>query len=190
MATAATAATAAIPAAPTPREVHNEPWRLLATLPSTNWKTVSGSVLVWATCAQYFALQWAGRDVRISGGLWDSWLIFVGSVYGIAAAQYAWKRKTYDPSGPEAQRAAAIEPGPAAEAVRERGAAMRVAEVAAASGATVVPVPVVPLPVAPPPPVAARPSPTWETPTATPTTAPTTAPPADAPGARIPGEGD
>jgi hypothetical protein len=119
---------------PTPREIHNEPWRLLATLPSTNWKTVSGSVLTWVTCAQYFALQWAGRDAKIIPGLWDSWLLFVGSLVGITAAQYAWKRKTYDPSGPEAQRAAASEPGAAAEAVRARGAAADVVKAAAEGG--------------------------------------------------------
>jgi hypothetical protein len=174
---------------PTPREIHNEPWRLLATLPSTNWKVAVGTVLVLSTALQLYALQWSGRDARVVVALWDSWLIFVGSYVGISAAQYAWKRKTYDPTGPEAQRSAASEPGAAAEAVRVRGAQMDMARATAEHGIPVVPAPVVAAPLAtlaPAAPVIA-PAVATDPPRVVPGTV---GDPRTMPGAVIPGEGD
>jgi hypothetical protein len=90
----------------TPQEKANEPWRLLGTLPSTNWKTVSATGVLYLTTAVILALIW---DVRARDSvllsLVDSWLLFVGTaVLGIAAAQYVGKRVTFKPGGPDDKR--------------------------------------------------------------------------------------
>lgn len=91
---------------PTPQERANEPWRLLGTLPSTNWKTATGTGVLYLTTVVMLALIWNVRardSVLLS--LVDSWLLFVGTaVLGISAAQYLGKRATFKPGGPDDKR--------------------------------------------------------------------------------------
>lgn len=91
---------------PTPQERANEPWRLLGTLPSTNWKTATGTGVLYLTTVVMLALIWNVRardSVLLS--LVDSWLLFVGTaVLGISAAQYLGKRATFKTGGPDDKR--------------------------------------------------------------------------------------
>jgi hypothetical protein len=93
--------------AATPQERANEPWRRLGTLPSTNWKTASGTGVLYLTTLVMLALIWnvRARDTVLLS-LVDSWLLFVGTaVLGITAAQYIGKRATFKPGGPDDKRA-------------------------------------------------------------------------------------
>jgi hypothetical protein len=98
-------------------------WPRIASLPSTNWKALVGTVVTLATMLQYFALQWFGKDTKVSAAMWDSWLTFVAlAVLAVPAAQYVAKRMTFEPGGPDDARAAGTQQSDASEAQRERGA--------------------------------------------------------------------
>lgn len=96
---------------PSAREQVSAPWRLLSTLPSTNWKMVSGTLVAWATLVFMFVLiaymaHGATHD-SIVLSLVDSLLLYAATVGGVLpAAQYALKRGTFKPGGPDDQRAA------------------------------------------------------------------------------------
>lgn len=140
--------TVELPTPETPQEQTNQPWRLLATLPSVNWSTVSGTGVLWFTMVNYCAWVWTGRDVKMSATAWDSWLFFVATgVLSVSAAKFAAKRLTYKPGAPDAMRGAAATPGPEAEAERERAAAVETARTTAQH-----PVPPAPAQPAPAPP--------------------------------------
>lgn len=80
-------------------------WKDLATLPSTNFKMVSGSLLTWLTGSVYLTLVVLGRDAGINGTAWDSWLIFLGAALGFNVGQYIGKRMTYASPSPDSERA-------------------------------------------------------------------------------------
>jgi hypothetical protein len=80
-------------------------WTNLATLPSTNFKMVSGSLLTWLTGSVYLTLVVLGRDAGINGTAWDSWLIFLGAALGFNVGQYIGKRMTYASPSPDSERA-------------------------------------------------------------------------------------
>jgi hypothetical protein len=126
----------------TPQERANEPWRLLGTLPSTNWKMVSSTGLIWVVTLFLCALIWnvRVRDAVVTG-LVDSLLMFVATVGGVVpAAMFATKRWSFKPGGPDDKRSDAANP-PAAAPVSDGVAAP------AAPAQPVAPVPPVPPPV-------------------------------------------
>lgn len=150
--------------APTAREIVNAPWSKLGTLPSTNWKVVTGTAVLLATMLHMFGLMaWAAHRDKdtLLAGLVDSWLLFVATaVLLVPAGQYVAKRMTYKAGGPDDQRAALNN-------------AASAADVASATGTYAVPTPA----------ASARSS----------VTAPLTtrpAPASDAPGQQVPGSGD
>lgn len=123
--------TVELPTHETPQEQTNQPWRLLATLPSVNWSTVSATGVLWFTMINYCAWVWTGRDVKMNATAWDSWLFFVATgVLSVSAAKFVAKRWSYKPGAPDAMRGAAATPGPEAEAERERAAAVETARTA------------------------------------------------------------
>lgn len=83
----------------------DERWKNLATLPSTNFKIVSGVLLAWTTGLVYLALVLRGADGAINATAWDSWLIFLGAVLGFSVGQYIGKRMTYAAPSPDSERA-------------------------------------------------------------------------------------
>jgi hypothetical protein len=89
-------------------------WKDLATLPSTNFKMVSGTLLSWLTGGVYLTLVVLGRDAGMNGTAWDSWLIFLGAALGFSVGQYIGKRMTYASPSPDSERAGVpVDPPPA-----------------------------------------------------------------------------
>jgi hypothetical protein len=100
----------------TPQEKANEPWRLLGTLPSTNWKTASGTGVLYLTTGVILWIMWdvRGRDTVLLS-LTDSWLLFVATgVLGVNAATYIGKRLTFKQGGPDDKRSDVASPPVAA----------------------------------------------------------------------------
>lgn len=89
-----------------PQERANEPWTRLSTLPLTNWKGVSGTLLIWCVVAFLCILVWnvRARD-SVLMAMVDSLLMFTGVVAGvIPAAMFAAKRATFKVGGPDDKR--------------------------------------------------------------------------------------